>query len=244
MIKPSSPFDRFAKQKVFVCSLYCKNINERVVKSHKKVYSHFKIPVNYYYLKSASHGSWMNEIFKTVDADVYLFTDIDCVPITRNSYEKSVNFAIRHNYFTGPAQCTNCINERYHTYAAPSFLCISKKMYNSLGRPNCLNNNISDTGQNITRAAEKKLVRYRLWYPSCFEQVPQEGLWRLSGYGYYGIGTVFGDLQIYHLFQTVRSPQHISLFEKQCDNIINGKFSTDGMYSSTDEYKGVLKIAP
>ena len=69
-------------------------------------------------------------------------------------------------------------------------------------------------------------------YPTHFERSPIEGLWALSNYGYYGIGTHFVG-GIYHLYQG-RYNTNIELFEKRCQDVIDGTFTTDGMHNSLD----------
>ena len=68
-------------------------------------------------------------------------------------------------------------------------------------------------------------------------RVPKkDGVWRLSNYGYYGIGTLY-DNKIYHLFES-RWGDHIELFEKRCNQIIEGTFDTSNMYDSKEEFYG------
>ena len=42
---------------------------------------------------------------------------------------------------------------------------------------------------------------------------------------------------IYHLFES-RWNDHIDLFEKRCNQIIDGNFDTNGMYNSLEEFYG------
>lgn len=68
-------------------------------------------------------------------------------------------------------------------------------------------------------------------YPNCFEKEPQEGVWCLGSYGYYGIGTVFAH-SVYHLFQS-RKAENIQLFVQRCDEVINNRFDTTSFICST-----------
>jgi hypothetical protein len=86
--------------------------------------------------------------------------------------------------------------------------------------------------ENISYLAEKTGIRYRTLYPTYFERVPREGIWPLSSYGYYGIGTVFHN-SVYHLFQS-RMAENIELFVKRCDEVLQNTFSTQGFRSCTD----------
>jgi len=227
--------------KVLISCLVWDNIDSRIVESHKKVTEHFGIPVTYFY-ENTQHGEWMDRIYKTyTEPDVYGFLDIDCVPIKKDALRQSLDL-VKKGYLVGPAQATNCIRERYHIFASPAFFFISKDMFHKIGAPSTLNNTISDTNQELTRHAEKQLLPYRYWLPTKFERVPREGIWRLSGSGYYGIGTVYDNDLIYHLYQS-RFGTNAQLFEERCNQIINGTFDSSKFYKSTEEYRGVLPIA-
>ena len=227
--------------KIMISTLVWSNIDKRIVDSHKKVCEHFGIPVTYFY-EDIHHGPWMDRIYKTyTEPDVYGFFDIDCVPIKAEALRKSLDL-VKKGYLVGPAQATNCIRERYHLFASPAFFFISKDLYHKIGSPSTANNAISDTNQELTRHAEKQLLPYRYWMPTKFEREPVEGIWRLAGYGYYGIGTVYDNDLIYHLYQS-RFGINAQLFSERCNEIVNGTFDSSNFYKSTEEYRGLLRIA-
>lgn len=229
--------------KIMISSLVGSNIDPRIVEGHKKVCEHFNIPVSYFYQEhNIDHGLWMDNILRTYEEpDIFGFFDIDCVPLKRDAVSISIEMAKR-GYLIGPAQTTNCIKEKYHIFASPAFLFISKNLYRRIGSPSCVNNPISDTAQELTRHAEKQQLPYRYWIPTKFEKESSEGIWRLAGYGYYGVGTVYGDNMIYHLYES-RKNINAELFSRRCEEIINNKFDSSKFYSCVDEYRGILKIA-
>ena len=59
---------------------------------------------------------------------------------------------------------------------------------------------------------------------------------QFSLYGYYGIGTLFGD-KIYHLYQG-RVGVNVELFKNRCNQILEGHFDKSQMYSSLREFNG------
>jgi hypothetical protein len=101
-----------------------------------------------------------------------------------------------------------------------------------------LENSRSDVAEEVSYVAEDYMVPYKALYPTHFECEPIEGVWRLSNYGYYGIGTVFANC-VYHLYQG-RYKQNADLFKKRCDEIVAGTFSTNDMFNSQDIYIGKI----
>lgn len=100
----------------------------------------------------------------------------------------------------------------------------------------------ADVAENLCYIAEQKGVRYRSLFPTCFEKEPQEGVWPLSSYGHYGIGTVFSD-SVYHLFQS-RLQSNIELFIKRCEDVLKNEFNTSNFIPSTtfDHIKNIVPL--
>ena len=227
--------------KVSINTLSWSNNNVEVVNNHKMVMDHFHIPVNYTE-ENINHGMWIDRTLNTVDADIFVFMDSDCVPLSRVALDESIDYCKR-GYLIGNAQVTNCISAKHDLFCAPSFFVISKEMYFALGKPSAVNNNDrrTDIAQEFTRKAVEQERRIKMHYPTSFQGVPQGGIWRLSGYGYYGIGTVY-DNKFYHLYQT-RFAKNVGLFVDTCNHIVSGNI--DGInrqYDCKSEWAGVLPI--
>ena len=105
-----------------------------------------------------------------------------------------------------------------------------------MGKPSFVENSRSDVAQEVSYVAEDMMVPYKSLYPTHFEREPVEGVWRLGNYGYYGIGTVFAN-SVYHLFQG-RYQQNADLYKIRCQQIVDGTFTTEGMFSALDLYNG------
>lgn len=220
---------------ITVHSLHWNNVDRRIVDAHAKVMKKFDIPVNY---TSANipHGQWMNKICREMNSDVFVFFDADCVPLDREIVDESVKYAIKNDTFIGIAQASNHIPPFNHIFAAPAFFVITKSCYNSLGNPSFSENSRSDVAEEVSHIADSARKRYRCLYPTRFDGVPMEGVWRLSNYGYFGIGTLFAD-RIYHLYQG-RFNKNIELFMKRCDQVVAGKFDMSEMHDSLKEFNG------
>lgn len=219
------------KMKISLHTLYWDN-GARLVEAQKKVMNHFNIDITYHNLNGASHGQWMNWIADNDDSDVIGFIDNDCVPTNREILKQCITYAYKNESFISGAQATNHIKPCSHIFTAPCFFIISKKCYEKLGRPTFSETPRSDVCEEICYIAEDAGIKYRALYPTHFERPSIEGLWALSNYGYYGIGTHFIG-GIYHLYQG-RYQKNVELFEQRCQEIIDGTFSINGMINCLD----------
>lgn len=225
--------------KISLNSLYWPGSDPRLVESHKAVTKHFGLSVNYTEEK-VNHGSWMTSVLESSSADIVGFFDIDCVPIKKNSVFDLIRFAAKNKSIAGMAQASNHIAPMTHVYVAPCAIFIYKPLYDALGKPSLEENKKSDVAEYLSYVAEQSGVRMRALYPTRFEKEPDEGVWRLNNYGYFGVGTVFGDDQFYHLYQS-RMENNIELFKQRCDEIIAGKFDSSSFHSSTNiDYPGKI----
>jgi len=222
--------------KVSINSFYYPGTNEEFVNAHKEVMKHFNVPVNYFE-KHIHHAQFMQDIMQSSDADVVGFLDIDCIPLQKNSINELVKFAALNKSIAGTVQATNHLNPMSHLFVAPSCFFIWKDLYTAIGSPTFFPTNQTDVAQYVCHVAEQHGVRMKAFFPTHFEDEPEEGVWRLHNYGLYGVGTVFAG-KFYHLFQS-RFQKNVNMFIKRCNQVIDGTFSTDGMFESTNfDFKG------
>lgn len=220
--------------KVEICTLYWENTPVEMINAHKKVTEHFDLPVNYY-TQSIPHGLWMDAICEQSESDVIGFLDGDCVPLSRDAIFDAIKYVSSNDTFLGVAQASNHIHPKTHIYAAPAFFFVTKSCWKKVAT-SFAETTRSDVAEEFSYVAEEKGIRYRALYPTYFEGEPVEGVWPLSNYGYYGIGTVFGN-SCYHLYQG-RMGNNLEKFQTRCDQIVNNGFSTNGFYNALDDYKG------
>lgn len=220
---------------VGIFSLYWDN-GQYLVENQKKVMDHFGIPVQYHHCNGLDHGTWIDLVMKNSTCDIVGIIDIDCIPLNREIVDYSINYAAQNRSFIGTAQCANHIYPYSHICAAAVFYFIHKGVWEDLGRPSFRANHRGDVSEEISHLAEENKVHYKALYPTCFEREPIEGVWRLGNYGYFGIGTVFAN-SVYHLYQG-RYQQNAELFAKRCQEVVDGTFSTEGFFSSIEEYQG------
>ena len=218
-------------------TLYWDNVDPRIIDSHKKVTDHLGLDINYYH-ENTYHGLWMDLVLKNSTSDIIGFIDGDCVPLSKQAVINAATYAGTNDSFIGIAQVSNHIPPRSHIYAAPAFFFTTKKCWSRLNTS--FGETVrSDVAEEYCYKAEQERVKYRCIFPTTFEMEPNEGLWPLHNYGYYGIGTTFGDY-CYHLYQG-RESKNIDLFVKRCNEIVEGTFNTSGMIPSTTmNYKGKI----
>ena len=222
---------------VEIYSLFWDN-SSYLVESQKKVMDHFKIPITYHHINGMDHGTWIDLVMQNTSCDIVGIIDIDCVPLNREVVDKSIQYVKDNKSLIGLAQCANHIYPYSHICGAAVFYFVHRQLWENLGKPSFKPNHRGDVSEEISWLCEENKIPYKALYPTYFEREPIEGVWRLGNYGYFGIGTVFNN-SVYHLYQG-RYQQHMDLFAKRCDEIVEGSFSTKGFYSSTEEYRGKI----
>ena len=217
-------------------SLYFPNSDPKFIEAAKSVHKKFDLVVNYTEAV-VRHGEWMNYIMETSNADVVGFLDIDCIPLHKNAVMDLVKFAAKNKSIAGCAQATNHIAPMTHIFIAPCCFFIYRPLWVALGKPTFAETQRSDVCEEVCYVAEEHGVRMKALYPTHFEKEPQEGVWRLHNYGLYGVGTTFAG-SFYHLYQS-RFQENVNMFIQRCNEVVEDKFTTDGMHQSTDfSFKG------
>lgn len=220
----------FDDQTIRFHSFHWDNYSLDMLTAHKRVMQHLGLKVEYT-CKNIPHGQWLDEVFAQNSAQVVAIIEPDLFPLNREIVQRCLDYVLKEDTFVGIAQASNHIHPMAHIYAAPAFFLMTKSCYERLGRPSFTKYWRGDVGQRISYLAERKGVAYRTLYPTCFEREPQGGAWRLGSYGYYGIGTVFGDA-VYHLYQG-RVAENVQLFIQRADELISGRFNYAGFRSAT-----------
>lgn len=220
-------------------SFHWDNFSPEVLAAHKRVMAHFGIKVHYTQ-ENIPHGEWLDRVIGQGTSKVIAIIEPDLIPLNLEIVKQAANYVYDNDTFLGCAQVSNHVYPATHIFAAPAFFFITPSCYEKLGRPSFMpKKGQTDVAEKLSYRAEELGIRYRTLYPSCFERAPAEGVWALSSYGFYGIGTVFAD-SVYHLFQS-RLAQNVDLFVQRCDEVINHTFNTSGFISSTD-FQAIGKV--
>ena len=220
--------------KITINSLLWDNLDPRMIESHKAVYDHFGIPIAYTN-QNIHHGTWMDNICRETDADLIMFCDADCIPLTKDAFTEAVQYCATTGGFVGPAQASNHYGPPIpsHVFASPAFFMIPKKTYESMGSPSFASvEGRSDVAQEVSRKADELGVPYQCWYPTKYEKGFKTGnplgYDKLGNYGRYGIGTVYADDKIYHLYEG-RTGKNVDRFVQRCNEVVAGTFTSKDM---------------
>ena len=200
----------------------------RLAGEQAALFAHFELPIQQHHLK-ADHSRWMDAVLEQSQADVVLFVDNDCVPLSKTAVLEAIQWAGRHQSFLGLAQATNHINRGVHVFAAPAFLAVNRSAWKRLGQPSCRPTRREDVAEELSWRAEEEGLTYKAWYPTHYHHPSHEGLWQLGNYGSYGIGSIFAD-RVFHLYQG-RFANNVDLFCQVCQQIRAGSFGTEGYVS-------------
>lgn len=224
-------------------SFHWDNYHAEMLTAHRKVMQHFGLEVRYC-CKNIPHGQWLDEVFSANRADVIGIIEPDLIPLNATAVSDAVAYVQQHDSFMGPAQTSNHIYPCTHIFASPAFFFMTRSCYEKLGRPSFLpKKQVHDVAEGVAYRAEALGVRYKTLYPTHFEREPREGIWPLSSYGFFGVGTVF-DHSVYHLFQS-RWADNANLFVRRCHEVVDGSFSSEGFFKSTNfDYDGKIVQPP
>jgi len=123
----------FNNKKVFITSFFnSKTISKDIAEYQKKVFNKFNILLNQFD-DDIRHPEFMDYIMNNINADIFIFFDIDCILLRKNIINE-ILLEVNDNSIFGLAQCDNS-NDLNHIYAAPSCFGITKNLYNNLSNP-------------------------------------------------------------------------------------------------------------
>lgn len=212
-------------------SFHWDNFSPDILAAHKRVMQHFGIDIQYTQ-ENIPHGEWLDRVASQGTSKVIAIIEPDLIPLNVEVILQAAKYVYENDTFLGCAQASNHIYPGSHIFASPAFFFITPSCYEKLGRPSFMpKSGRADVAQELSYRAEELGIRYCTLYPTFFEREPEEGIWALGSYGFYGIGTVFAD-SVYHLFQS-RLTQNVELFVQRCDEVVANSFDTSGFISST-----------
>jgi hypothetical protein len=199
-----------------IVSMYWDNIDRRVVDAQRRVFEHFGFSIDQQERTGWDHWAFLDEYMAGLgEDDVALLMDIDCFPLNREIVDKAFA-AAREGRLFGCAQSSNHIDPD-RLFAAPMFLAISRRTWDSLGRPSFKTDPQNDVAQKLNDIAVAAGVQVDMLFPwACI--VPK---WRLGDVGLYGVGTFYKG-GVFHLFEARHTPFTFILFDV-ADAVLNGR---------------------
>lgn len=213
-------------------TLHGANRSPEVLLWHQRVMvDHFGLPVTYIqcpFETGVSHGRCMNEVLRaTVDLpdapDYYWWWDNDALLLRREGLDHVMDTVRNKRTLWGQGWNSSHIKgpngTTQHPYASQACLCLSRSLYNALGRPTCDWTERSDTAEELTYAAEEKGYTVALQYPSHSETHTTA----LSQSCSYGRGNVYGPGLTYHESRADLEG-HVERFVATAKRVIAGEF--------------------
>ena len=199
-----------------VHSLHWDNISKSILSAQKAVFDKLGIPLVQHRVDQKDHGEWMTEvILEASDDEVIIFCDIDAFPLTRAAYEDAVASARAGEIFGLAQFSAHVVNK--NLYAGPMFLTFQKKTWVALGSPDLRGSAQSDAAAILSIKAREIGVPLKLIRPMCCIK----SKWPLGNEGVFGIGTFYGSLDFFHLFES-RYGSSIKLMKLVSNDVASG----------------------
>lgn len=217
-------------------SFYRSNIPKELLRAQRNVFAHFNIPLKQWHCDSMSHAAWMEWLLaQPGDSQPMVICDIDAFPLDRGAYDRLVARA-SDGVLIGLAQVANH-KDPSRIYAGPMFIAMPPTLYSRLGAPSLEKSAKADVAQVLTdRSEAEKLPVERI--PPSFAICPK---WALSDQGVFGIGTFYGDMEFFHLFQS-RKRSFVELFCAVAEGTIAGQHDYQKYLDTIVPRKRFLRI--
>lgn len=201
---------------VQILSLYWDNVDPEVVQAQKRVFETLGLPISQHRIDGLRHGDWIDWVMgRTESMDVFLFIDIDCVPLSKSAVVRGVQKAAGGVLYGAEGAANHVDPSR--SYAAPWYVYIHRRTWDVLGRPSAKETPFGDVCQLWTDTWRQHKGSVELVPPtSC-----SNPKWDLPGRPLaYGIGTTYGD-ECYHLFEARAGTKQ--LFIERCRTLVGDR---------------------
>jgi hypothetical protein len=180
-----------------VFSLYWDNIDPRLVAAQQAACAALQITVIQHRIDGLDHGEWIDWVMaRREDIDVFLFLDIDCVPLSITALQERFRWAAT-GALLGAEGAANHLDPS-QSYAGAWYVYINRSFWTRVGRPSARATPHADVCQNWTDTWKRRSGQVTLIPPThCVTRK-----WDLPGRPLaYGIGTTYGE-DCFHLFES------------------------------------------
>lgn len=204
-------------KKVCVLTWFNNHIVYDLYNTQQQIFKHFDLTINVYFDENLTHAKFMDYCLKTIDSDIFIFFDLDCVPTDGKICENIVDELIKEDCIIGIEQTANHLDSNF-IYAGPACFGITKEVFEKLGKPSFDGTYRSDVAQECTYLAYEKNIKVKF-----LELISSKNnKWKLGPNRFFGNGCFykFKDSKIYHQFQTNIEGEKND-FKLECEKIIN-----------------------
>jgi hypothetical protein len=206
-----------------IFSTYCHNVPEHVRKMQANVFQHFGLPLTQVEFGDEQandrvlhrgHGETIEHLIRGSSADLLMFFDVDCIPLSRAVVENCYVPVMLAGGLIGPAQRANHIDD--FVYAAPAAIGFARRLYERAGRPALRPSKKFDVCASFSRACELRgHPVVKLPPVSCVR--PKWSLYD-DRFHHVGHGTTFAG-GIFHAFE-IRLGSTQELFLRKCEEVL------------------------
>ena len=187
--------------------------------TQQEIFKHFGLTINTYFDEKLTHAIFMDYCLKNIKSDIFIFFDLDCVPMDNRIIKNIVDELIKEECIIGIEQTANHLDSNF-IYAGPACFGITKQVYDKLGGVSFDGTYRSDIAQEHTYVAYEKNISVKF-----IELISSKNnKWKLGKERFFGNGCFysFKDSKIYHQFQTNLEDQK-NEFKLECKKIINNE---------------------
>lgn len=210
-------YNRIGNRSFGIFSYYNHQVSVRLVNYQRTVFNYFGFEVNQVENnKYSEHGDFLNDIIRNVtDPDYIIFFDIDCIPVSKDWFNKLWIDLQKRDTIVGAAQTANHLQEGKNLYVSPFFCAISTDYLKKLKYPDLRITETMDGGQNLTEVIRRANGNICFWWPTDIE----EELWDLyhPEHTRFGMGTTYNNA-VYHAFFSRMDKSE--RFIKKCKEIL------------------------
>lgn len=204
-------------KKVCVLTWFNNHVVSDLHNTQQQIFKHFGLTINTYFDENLTHAKFMDYCLKNIESDIFIFFDLDCVPMDNKIYDNIVEELTKEECIIGIEQTANHLDSNF-IYAGPACFGITKDVYNKLGGVSFDGTHRSDIAQEYTYLAYENNVSVKF-----IELISSKNnKWKLGRDRFFGNGCfyTFKDSKIYHQFQTNLEDQK-NEFKLECEKIIN-----------------------
>jgi hypothetical protein len=218
---------------IFHC-FYCNNIDKQMLSLHQEAAKLAGITVKYARFETEAlrrmgvspheaHGRFIESIILQHPSQIVGIIDIDCIVANSEFVQQCEDKVRADGTILGLAQTANHLPSRDEIYAAPAFMMINTDAWHEMGRPSLFAHDCFDTAQKFSHELKAAQKLFTVIMPDCHSGIGTS--WPLADQGSYGIGTLYGDRQVFHLFQSSKGPSYIHLMEEAVATLRQGSSS-------------------
>lgn len=207
-----------------VRTYYRSNISTDIITAQARVFAHLGIELIQSLDDDRTHAQWLDKTFGETE-DLIIVCDVDAFPLNRPAFVAFID-RVRAGSVVGLEQVCNHLG-RGDSYAGPMFLGCTPQAYAAIGWPSLAATGDVDVGQSLTHAAQENGLPVEMIAP----QFAIQPKWPLGNRGVFGIGTFYGELDFFHLFESRRATS-LTLFGEVADGVIRGEHDF-GQYLAT-----------